>query len=287
MTYSDLRFFESEVIALVGKVLDAVKEKNFEDYVLLLARGGYQYENEGTFLSPYVVSSQQEGYLDRTRDIFLVTYLNAYANLLKDCIFMTNGYKEYDLNIQMMIYAQIWESHQFLKTLKRIGGILTGRPYEWKISFEYVNEKGKTKSFPKGKMMEDHILALLNYGHPEFARFIEGIYDGQLRNDFAHASYYISLDDNAILSLDSERYLVKKSTNLFEWEQMFINSVLLSYHLPHLIRERCNSFKKDYPEMDYVETDWPSFNEPGRILRVRIKPEERNGEVEFSFVKQR
>ena len=142
MTYSDLQFYESEVEELINEVLDAVRNKSFSDYVLLLARGGYQEENEGTFLSPYVISSRQELYLDRSREKFLVTYLNTYADLLKDNVFMSDDYTEYDLNIQMMVYSQIWESHQFLKTLKRIGAILNGKPYEWKISFEFENEKG-------------------------------------------------------------------------------------------------------------------------------------------------
>ena len=263
MTYSDLTFYETEVIEVVDKVLDAVKAKNFENYILLIARGGYQYEIEKTFLSPYVISSRQEIYLDRTRDKFLVAYLNNYATLLKDGVFMDNEYKEYDLNIQMMIYAQIWESHQFLKSLKRIGDILIGKPYEWKIPFEKPDKNGVMRPVHKGNMIQEQILNTLRRGNPDFARFIENIYDGQLRNDFAHATYYISVEDNAIISQDSERYTYKKKTDLFDWEQMFIYSVLLSYHLPNSMRERCKSFMNDYPELDYVEVDWPSYKEPG------------------------
>ena len=245
MTYSDLTFYETEVIEVVDKVLDAVKAKNFENYILLIARGGYQYEIEKTFLSPYVISSRQEIYLDRTRDKFLVAYLNNYATLLKDGVFMDNEYKEYDLNIQMMIYAQIWESHQFLKSLKRIGDILIGKPYEWKIPFEKPDKNGVMRPVHKGNMIQEQILNTLRRGNPDFARFIENIYDGQLRNDFAHATYYISVEDNAIISQDSERYTYEKKTDLFDWEQMFIYSVLLSYHLPNSMRERCRSFMND------------------------------------------
>ena len=210
MTYSDLEFIEGEVIEYVTEVLDAVKNMSFVDYVLLLARAGYQVETERTFLSPYVLGSRQEIYQDRTRERFLVDYLNTYASILKDGVFMTNEYKEYDLNIQMMIYAQIWESHQFLKILKRIGGILTGKPYEWKISFEYVNEKGKVKPVVKANMIQDQIIADLKKGNPRFGNLVDSLYDSQLRNDFAHASYYIGVEDNAIMSLDSERYAIKK-----------------------------------------------------------------------------
>ena len=287
MTYSDLTFYESEVVEAVDNVLDAVKAKNFENYILLIARGGYQYEMEKTFLSPYVISSRQEINLDRTRDKFLVAYLNNYATLLKDSVFMDNEYKEYDLNIQMMIYAQIWESHQFLKSLKRIGDILMGKPYEWKIPFEKPDKNGVIRQVPKGKMIQEQILKTLRNGKPDFAQFIDGIYDRQLRNDFAHATYYISIKDNSIISQDSELYSLKKRTSLLDWEKMFIYSVLLSYHLPHSMRERCKSFMVDYPDMDYVEVDWPSYKEPGKILRVRLRPEMRGDEVEFNFVKMR
>lgn len=245
MTVSVFKYYESEVEAFINEVLDAVKEKSFSNYVLLLARGGYQTENEKTSLSPYVIGSNLEVLQDKTRETFLVTYLNAYVSVLSNNIYISEEVKEYDLNTQMMIYAQIWESHQFLKILKRIGSILIGKPYDWKISFEYINEKGKVKSFPKGKMMEDVILPRLKQGCPNFAKFIEGIYDGHLRNAFAHALYYINIDDNAIRLLNSEEYLEKKKLTLPEWEQIFIYSVLLSYHLPHALISRCNNFLKD------------------------------------------
>ena len=117
MTLSELKYVESEVISLLNQTLDTVKDKSFSDYVLLISRAGYQVENEGTFLSPYVLSSQLEVYQDITRERFSVEYLNSYANLLRDNIFMTDEVKEFNLNLQMMIYAQIWESHRLLKTL--------------------------------------------------------------------------------------------------------------------------------------------------------------------------
>lgn len=283
MSYSDLEFYEGEVVEYVTEVLDAVMNKSFGDYVLLLARAGYQVETEGTFLSPYVIGSRLEIYQDRTREQFLVDYLNNYASLLKDGIFMTDDYKEYDLNIQMMIYAQIWESHQFLKILKRIGGILTGKPYEWRISFEYINEKGKVKPVVKANMIQDQIIADLKRGYPRFGKLVESLYDSQLRNDFAHASYYISIEDNTIMSLDSERYAVKKKTDLFDWEQTFIYSVLLSYYLPKIIRDRRNGFTKDYPKVKVVEIDWPSYKEPGKILKAQMCPQESELGVEFNF----
>ena len=283
MTYSDLEFYEGEVKEHVNNVLDAVLKKSFPDYVLLIGHGGYQAENEGTFLSPYVISCPLEIYQDRTRERFLVSYLNTYASLLKDSIFMVNDYKEYDLNIQMMIYAQIWESHQFLKTLKRIGDILTGKPYEWKIPFEKPDKKGVIRPVHKGNMIQEQIIKTLKKGHPAFGKLVESLYDGQLRNDFAHSSYYIDIESNSIKSLDSERYIVKKTTNLFDWEQTFIYTVMLSYHLIRSLKDRCDSFPKDYSDSPYVTIDWPSYNNPGVVLKAQVFPETRPWGVEFNF----
>lgn len=283
MTYSDLEFYENEVKDHVNNVLDAVRDKSFSDYVLLLGHAGYQEENEGTFLSPYVISSQLEMYQDRTRERFLVSYLNAFASLLKDSVFMVDDYKEYDLNIQMMIYAQIWESHQFLKTLKRIGDILTDKSYEWKIPFEKPDRKGVLRLVHKGNMIQEQIIKTLKMGHPAFGKLVESLYDSQLRNDFAHASYFIDIESNTIKSLDSERYIVKKTTDLFDWEQLFIYSVMLSYHLIRSLRERCNSFPDDYPDLPYVTIDWPSYNNPGVVLKTHIFPEKRPWGIEFNF----
>lgn len=285
MTLSELKHIESEVIDLVNKVLDSVRDKSFSDYVLLLSRAGYQVENEGTYLSPYVVSSQLEIYQDMTREYFLVGYLNSYAGLLNDNVFMTDETKEYNLNIQMMVYAQIWESHRLLKTLQRIASILNGGKYEWRIAFENKERNGKSKAVAKAKVIEDKILKPLQNTCSEFATFIANNYDSQLRNDFAHASYYIDLKRNSITSLDIEEYAIKKKTDFYDWEQMFVSSVMLSYHLPRLIKDRCNNFIIDYPNLQSVTIDWPSYKEPGKISQILIYPHEIGGGIEFSFHK--
>jgi len=283
MTLSELKYVESEVISLLNQTLDTVKDKSFSDYVLLISRAGYQVENEGTFLSPYVLSSQLEVYQDITRERFSVEYLNSYANLLRDNIFMTDEVKEFNLNLQMMIYAQIWESHRLLKTLLRIGKILAGDSYEWKMSFEYMNEKGKKKAYPKGKIIQDQILNVLACSCPDLEKFIRQIYDSQLRNDFAHASYYIRLENNTICSMDSERYSINKKMDIADWEDMFINSVSLSYHLPRLLRERCNNFINDYPELKSVKIEMPSYLNPHKTRTVLIYPNKVLSGVEFTF----
>lgn len=287
MTYDNLKLFESEVEELVAEVLDAVKAKSFPDYCLLLAHAGYQYENEGTDLSPYVIHSRLEIYQDVTRQKFLVTYLNQYAYFLSENIFMTDDIKEYDYNIQMMIYSQIWESHLFLKTLKRIADILNGKPYEWKVPFEIPGRKDPSKivPLPKAKFIQEQIIEPMETAHGGLHKFIKSIYDSQLRNDFAHASYYIDFESGEILSQDSERYKYPHSTLFLDWEDRFVYTVMLSYHLSKGVHKRMASFLTDNPGIEEVTIKWPSYKEPGKIIDLPIYPQQLERGVEFSYRK--
>lgn len=286
MTFETFIQIESEVVDIINRTLDAVRDKSFSDYVLLLSRAGYNVEIENTNLSPYVIQSNLEIFQDRTRTRFLVTYLNNYAALLQEHIFADNDYREMDLNIQMMIYSQVWESHMFLKTLKRIASILSGKPYDWRIQFEKPNKKGELKPYPKAKFISDDILAPLKSSFEPIAKLIETTYDSQLRNDFAHASYHISIEDNVIESQDSEQFLIKNTIDLFEWERRFIYTIMLSYHLSLNLNQRLNSFITDYPHQKEVLIKRPSFKIPGLVLNIYIKPQQVAQEVEFIFVKK-
>lgn len=287
MTYDTLIHFESEVNELVANVLDSVRDKSFSDYCLLLARASYQYENEGTFLSPYVVHSNLEIRQDATREKFLVFYLNQYASLLKEKIFMDDDCKEYDLNIQMMIYSQIWESHHFLKTLKRIADILSGKPYEWKIPFEVPTRKDSSKTIPvpKSKFIQEQILTQMEKGHKAFHDFISSIYNSQLRNDFAHASYYIDFESGNIISQDSERYKYNQTISFNDWDDKFVYTAMLSYHLSKALRDRMESFLTDYPEIKEVVVKWPSYETHGKTHNLILYPMQLARGVEFCFRK--
>ena len=212
MTKSDLKCIENDVVALLNGVLDLVRDKKFSDYVLLISRASYQVEFEGTYVSPYVLASQLEIHQDITRERFLVEYLNSYVILMQEDVIMADEVKEFNLNIQMMIYSMIWESHMLLKYLLRIGGILSGKPYSWKIDFEYVNKQGRVVPYSKCKIIEDQILKSLKLSCPDLWKFIRENYDHQLRNNFAHALYDIRLDENTISFWKSDRFRIDRKS---------------------------------------------------------------------------
>lgn len=289
MTLSEFKFYEQEVVDFVNYLLDKVKEKNFSEYVLLLSRASYQVENENTYLSPYVIQSNLEIMQDMSRQQFLHTYLNQYIALLSDNVFMSNEIQEFNINIQLMIYSHVWESHRFLMNLKRISSILSGKGYEWRISFERPQKKSSNKMIPinKGKMIKEEILELLYSFDEKIGTFISGLYDSTIRNGYAHSLYQINMDEGNIRILKSETYSVEKEVNFFDWETTFFYSVLLSYHLTKSIIDRLNSFMEDYPEIKQVTISWPSFKKPGHFYQKSISPimREYQGKkfVEFTF----
>lgn len=289
MTLSEFKFYEQEVVDFVNYLLDKVKEKNFSEYVLLLSRASYQVENENTYLSPYVIQSNLEIMQDMSRQQFLHTYLNQYIALLSDNVFMSNEIQEFNINIQLMIYSHVWESHRFLMNLKRISSILSGKGYEWRISFERPQKKSSNKMIPinKGKMIKEEILEPLYSFDEKIGTFISGLYDSTIRNGYAHSLYQINMDEGNIRILKSETYSVEKEVNFFDWETTFFYSVLLSYHLTKSIIDRLNSFMEDYPEIKQVTISWPSFKKPGHFYQKSISPimREYQGKkfVEFTF----
>lgn len=287
MTYDTLKYCESKVEELIADVLDSVRDKSFPDYCLLLARASYQFENENTYLSPYVVHSNLEIMQDITRQRFFEFYLNQYATLMKERIFMDDDYTEYNLNIQMMIYAQVWESHLFLKTLKRIADILNGKPYAWKILFERPTRKDPSKKLPvvKAKFIQEQIITPMSMCHQKLSKLLNSLYDSQLRNDFAHASYHLDFSSGEIVSLDSERYMVNQSVSFLNWEERFICTVMLSFHLSKALYDRLESFLKDYPNIKEVTVKWPSYKEPGKVHNLILYPMQLTSGVEFAIKK--
>ena len=289
MTLSELTFYEQEVVDYVNNLLDKVKEKNFSEYVLLLSRASYQVENENTFLSPYVIQSNLEIMQDVSRQQFLHTYLNQYVSLLNENVFMSNEIQEFNINIQLMIYSHIWESHRFLMNLKRISSILSGTGYTWRINFERTQKKSSNKKIPinKGKMIKEEILEPLYSFDEKISAFISGLYDSTIRNGYAHSLYQINMDEGKIRFLKSETYSEEKEVDFFDWKQTFFYTVLLSYHLTKSIMDRLNNFMEDYPDSNQVIISWPSFKRPGTFLQKGIYPVIReykgNKFVEFTF----
>lgn len=290
MTINTLKYLEQEVIDFLNRLLDVVKDKSFSDYVLLLSRASYQVENENTLVSPYVIQSNLELRQDESRQRFLHSYLNQYVSSVQESVFPSVEIAEFNYNLQLMLYSHVWESHRFLMNLKRISSILSGKGYAWRIPFEHASSrKDKSKMIPinRGKFIKEQILEPLMLVDHKIYEFLSSIYDGTIRNSYSHSMYFIDMDGGKLEFLKCDTYSTEKEIDFCEWEDLFVETVLFSYHLTRLLSERLNTFVKNYPNVREVSVNIPSAHNPGLLLEKRIYPMESEYKgrkfVEFCF----
>ena len=138
--------------------------------------------------------------------------MKRYIERLRSGSIINDKELEYDINIQLMVYTHVWESDWLLKQLERIASILSGKGYVWKSCVD---------SCSKSNFIKDHILKQLE-GHSNLYDLIGRIYSDTLRNDFAHSSYYIDMDESAIKS--RKHGLLEENVIPFdEWEDIFVH----------------------------------------------------------------
>ena len=278
MTFERFKEIDKRVLEAIGLTLDKVRLKSFSDFALLLASGDY-YEVLYTHtndMSPYVIEDPTDELIDDTRQSFLNSFLRKYINRIKDGVEMYDQELEYEINIQLMVYTHVWESHWFLKQLERIAAILTGKGYVWKSS---------VMTTPKSSFIREHIIQRLD-GKSDLLDIIKRCYSDTLRNDFAHSSYYIDMGDRAIKS--HKHGLLEENVITFsEWEKMFVNTILLSVDLNNMLFETKQNFVALFGDGPIV-CKWPSRDNPPKKYdrAIRPMPDRANPEyIRFDFVR--
>lgn len=274
------RFYEveNEIKDIISNSFQKAISVSTSDFVLLLARGGYQkqLDNPGIRFSPFVIEESSDFMVDLTRKKFFVRYMNNYVQSLTNDKIYNNEDQEYEITIQLMIYSHIWESHLFLNQLKRLALIQLGRGYEWKSILGNLHNG-------KSNFMNDHIISKFEKSDERMAELIKKCYIRDLRNDFAHSTYYIN---NNMIYSNKEGFLSGSSIGFKDWEEIFVHSILLSYHLNDMLLEFRNQFVEivgDNP----ISIDIPQKHNNNKKMHVLIKPEKiDNGEekVRFRFV---
>lgn len=238
MTYNRFLEIQQEVVEILCKTLSKVRDTNFPDFVLLLARGDYDQllERKDIDLSPYVIEDPTADYMDSTRLNFLSSYLNDYSTRLRENIYLADREKEYEMSIQMMVYSHVWESHLLLKQLERIANILAGKGYIWRSAVAKTH---------KSSFIRQNVISKLEGIDDDLANLLKHCYSDRLRNDFAHSTYYIDFKDGVIYSHGQGLYHGPNITFL-DWEEKFVYSIMLSYHLISLLHEVKHNFINDY-----------------------------------------
>lgn len=272
------RFYEIEegVKGIIANAFTKAIQVNSLDFILLMARGGYHkhLDRRDLDLSPFVMEDRLDFLMDLTRRKFFVRYLNEYIEKLRGNVILSTEDREFDVNIQMMIYTHLWESHLFLNQLERLALIQLGKGYQW---------KSKIPTVGKGEYINSHIINRFEKSDANMASLIKKCYSKDLRNDFAHSNYYI--EGNKIQS-NKYALFVGPSVSFEEWDVVFVMSMLLSYHLNDMLLEMKNRFVDEYGDGP-VLVDLPMKYHHNKRKGVYIKPERIDGKeekVRFRFM---
>lgn len=278
------RFVELEnlVKGIICHTLDAMKAKSPSDFVLLLARADYHewLDRADIDLTPYIIDDGRGTMMDITRQTFLVKYVNGYIDKLmannKD---ESNEDREYELNIQMMMYSHIWESELFLKQLERIALVLNGKGYLWERKFD--------DKLKKGQYIKDCIMDRFEKADKEMYSFLASCYSKELRNDFAHSTYHIQMESETIYSHHNGLF-AGNPIKICDWEEMFLKSVMLSYHLNDILIKVKDNFIETFGNAP-IGIRLPKKGEKGKFLNAYIYPEYDRADpnrVRFAFLKK-
>lgn len=281
MTLQRLNEIEQEVCRLVDNLINAVGMKSFSDYVLLIIHADYDSfhgrHKTSLNLSPYVIEDARDDCMDMTRQRLIVPYLNGYRARLLEGIYEDDDAKEIEMNMQLMMYSHVWESHLFLKELERIALILAGEGYKWDSSVSNTS---------KANFIKQHIIQKFEITNAPIADFIKSCYNNNLRNDFAHSTYHIDFNRKVIQSY-KDGFMGSVVTSFIDWEEKFIKSVLLSYYLSKCIRGHKDSFIESYGNSP-VLVKRPLMADSQKNQFFYVKPEYINHQsgriVRFNFV---
>ena len=290
MTIDKFHKIENKVIETITDSFEKAINISISDFILLVARGGYHkhLDKPEIDLTPFVIEDRKDFLIDLTRRKFFVKYINDYVSRLLKEKSLSDDEKEYDTNIQLMIYTHIWESHLFLNQLVRLAEIQLGMGYDWKTKLDYPKKnnhhrESKMCHVKKGPYIENSIINRFEESDCNMAQLIKHCYLKDLRDDFAHSTYYIN--KNTILSHGSDLFC-GPSISIGEWEDKFVSSMLLSYHLNDMLLEYRNQFIDNFGDKP-IEILLPLKKNQNKRVWVYIKPERIEGKeekVRFRFV---
>ena len=259
----DLRRFyeiEEEVKRSVESTLNMIEQKFFSNYVLLLAHADYAHNIYCYGCNVNII--REENHIFLVRD-----YLNGYLLYLQDPSPLTL----YDYTIQMMIYSHLWESNYFLKFIKRIAYIVQGKKYKWKIRLDHTVSRQNMINQSNELLLKKQSL---------IGNIIDKSYCAELRNSFSHMSYKIELQNSRIVLYKDDSLAYKQILSIEEWEEYFVYSLLLTFHLFNSIDYRKNTFMDKYPDMEKILVDIP--DDQGKFNKKYVYPRKKGEKwVEF------
>ena len=167
-----------------------------------------------------------------------------------------------------------------LQTLHHIlNDIFEGKGIEWNRKFD--------DKLKKGQYIRDCILDRFKKVHEGMYNLLDSCYSKELRNDFAHSTYHIQMEFGTIYSHHNGLF-AGDPIKIGDWEEMFLKSVMLSYHLNDILIKVKDAFIKTFGN-EPIGIRLPKKGEKGKFLNAYIYPEYDRADpskVRFAFLKK-
>lgn len=220
-----------EVRLAITEAFDCALHTNPGSFVLFLARGNFnpQFDTERfAGITPYCLDYMLDAYMDETRDMFYIHYLN---RRYRHDDFKYQGEDGLDdLCVEMMIYSHVWESEAFLKNLYRLSNIVSGKEfYDWDVS--RIKFHGHPIISDTKERFKNHC--------PQLYTIIDKSYSGYIRDSFAHMLFNID-EYNRIINLYSDRVKDDRERSRLSFDDFqtkFLYTVELCYELSKIFRD--------------------------------------------------
>lgn len=251
-----LQEIRTEVEDAYLEVLNHTKSHYPKDYAPLIARGEYS-RHSAKGVSNYMLDYMGDIHKDTTRQKFYIAYLN--RNYSKEGFYYINSEEDFfALNVEIMIFSQIWESTCFLKYLARIAAIISGEGYKWNMEIPSTNLY---------KFIRDGIIMPLTNNNFKLGILLQNNYNSIVRNAFAHSQYEVDMERQRITFV----HLCHKNSQTQEisfeqFQNMFLYAIVLDNFSLRILR-RIGMYYLESGHTDMGVVKLPN----GNVIHIKIK----------------
>lgn len=206
-----------------------------DKFMAYLADGEFEaYLNDPNVgFNPNTIDNSMDHYRDESRVKFLLGFIRTFYSFPNSTNEILDD--EYRLNLELMIYTHIWESKHLLKNLYRLTQLALDNAYPWKVP---------VPEFTKHKFFRNEIRDGLKKVNLDIADVISKGFNSQFRNAFAHSDYVIDSGNKRINFYSDGGFEPHEVPfiSFDDWNERFVYSFLLSYHLFHEKQKQRISF---------------------------------------------
>ena len=208
-----IRDIQEEICEAIEELYDAAYKANYIAYILLIGRAEMQHGLKAVCGTDCVMEWQMDIYYDETRAQYYLDYLR--RNYSRDGYSYQGDGAINDITTEMTIYAHLWDSEYFMKSLYRFATIIDGNGYLWE---DVLPERRIHEHFCENviRPFKEHGLKLGN--------ILERVYKSSIRNAFAHSRYTIDVERREIQIRPNTGY---EKFSFDEFQDIFLHSVIL------------------------------------------------------------